>query len=138
MRYEVITDKDNYVKIIKHNIDERKNIYEIDLSKYDLMGLRLYAHKIVDKTLVFDENKYQELLNEKTHIDNQKIILDLKTKLNDSDYLVARCFEEVMALTNPLTWIADVIKITTKFAKKYKEVIANRKQWREKIEELED
>lgn len=138
MRYEVITNKEGYVEIIKRNVNDAKNIYELDLSKYDLTGLRLYAHKLVEKKLIFDEKKYQELLNER-EISKDKIkVTELKAKLTETDYLVSRCFEEVMELSNPITWMADVLKITLKFTAKYKKVIEDRKQWRKEIEELED
>lgn len=137
MRYEIITNKDGYVQVIKHNINEAKNIYELDLSKYDLTGLRKYAYKLVEKDLVFDELHYQELIDKETKKDNQKEIDTLKQYLNETDYLVARTFEQVMELTNPLTFIADLLKITMQFTKKYKDVIANREKWRKRIEELE-
>lgn len=138
MRYEIITNKDGYIEAIKHNLNEMKNIYELDLSKYDFSGLRKFAYKLEGKELVFDEEHYQFLINQQTQKSNIKEIEELKQKLNASDYLVARTFEQVMELSNPLTWIADVIKITADFRKKYKETISNRKKWREKIEELEN
>lgn len=138
MRYEIIVDNNGYVQIIKHNIDDRKNIYELDLSKYDFSGLRKYAYKLVEKELVFDNQKYSDLVNSKTREENEKEINELKIKLNESDYLVARTFEQVMELTNPLTWITDVIRITSEFKKKYKETITNRIKWRNRIEELQN
>ena len=63
-------------------------------------------------------------------------ITELQAKLTETDYIVSRAFEEVMSLTNPITWVADVIKIMIKYSAKYREVIANRKSWRERIEEL--
>ena len=68
--------------------------------------------------------------------DNQKEINELQQKLNESDYLVARTFEQVMELTNPLTFIADVLKILAQFKAKYRDTIKNRQAWRTRIEEL--
>lgn len=138
MRYEVITDSDKYVLNIRHTNNIFRDVVELDLSKYDLSGQRKYAYKLGKDELIFDEERYQELLNKQAQKSNQKEIVDLKQKLNESDYIVARAFEEVMQLSNPLTWIADVIKITLKYSQKYREVIANRKIWRERIEALEN
>lgn len=137
MRYEIITNENGYVQLIRHNINEAKNVYDLDLSKYDFSGLRKFAYKLVGKELVFDNNYYQELINDETKKQNDKEIKTLKEYLNNTDYLVARTFEQVMELTNPLTWIADVLKITIAFTTKYKDVIAKRKQYRKRIEELE-
>ena len=50
--------------------------------------------------------------------------------------VIARWGEEIISLDNPLTWISDVIKINLKYMKNYKELLKNRKEWRERIEEL--
>lgn len=136
MKYYIKLDKDRYVMSIVHT-GTKADFLELDLSKYDLSGSRVHAYKLEGKELVFDQNRYDELINRKQRSKDQKEIKELKQKLTESDYLVSRTFEQVMELTNPLTWIADVIKITNEFNKKYKETIANRKMWRKRIEELE-
>ena len=137
MRYFISKDKDGYVCNIRHT-NTRLDTIELNLDDYDLTGFRLFAYKVGKDKLVFDDIKYQELINEQQLKDNQKEIAELKEKLNESDYLVARTFEQVMELSNPLTWVADVIKITTQFNKKYKETIAKRKEYRKRIEELQN
>ena len=137
MRYYVTTDKDGYVLSIRHT-NSRLDFAELDLTKYDLEGLRLHAHKLGRKELIFDEDKYLELLNKETIIENKKEVVELKRKLTETDYIVARAFEEVMALKNPLTWIADVLVITLKYSKKYAQTISDRTKWRERIEEIEN
>lgn len=133
MKYFISTDINGYVLTIKHT-NSRLDFIELDLSQYDLSGVRIHAYKVGKDKLIFDEDRYEELVAQEQEIDNQKIIKNLKQKLNDTDYLVSRTFEQVMELNNPLTFIADVLKITTQFAKKYKEVIENRKAWREEIQ----
>lgn len=134
MRYEIITDKDKYVSIIHHTNNPMRDIYELDLSQYDLDKIK--AYKLVGKELIFDEDRWNEIVEAKQKdLDNKEINL-LQKQLNESDYIVARAFEEVMQLTNPLTFVADLLKITLKYSLKYKEVIKNRKTWRERIEEL--
>lgn len=135
-RYEIIVDSDSYLITIRHTGIFARDIYELDITKYDFTNNRLRAYKLVKNELVFDEERYQEITSKIERSEKDKEIDKLQKELDDSDYIVARAFEEVMALTNPLTWIADVIKITTKYALKYKEVIANRNIWRKKIEEL--
>ena len=68
--------------------------------------------------------------------DREKEISRLKSFLNETDYIVSRCFEEVMALDNRLTFIVDFIAIMVKYTKKYKEVLAERVKARKRIEEL--
>lgn len=135
MKYNVVTDADGYVQIIRHT-GTRLDFVELDLSKYDLTEDRMHAYKLGRNELIFDEAKYQEILNEKQKEADLKEIADLEQKLNDTDYIIARWGEEIVSLDKPLTWITDVIKINLKYASLYKEAFANRKRWRERIEEL--
>jgi len=137
MRYEVITDTEGYVQVIRHTGSPKRDFIELDLSDYDLTNDRIHAYKLGKNELIWDEAKYQEILDNKQKEADEEEIADLKEKLNSTDYIFARWGEEVLALENPLTWIADVIKINVKYMKMYKDVIANRKTWRERIEELE-
>lgn len=138
MRYSITLDNDGYVQNIYRTGNPRIDVYELNLSRYDLTGLRLHAYRVGKNRLIFDEARYNLLLESEQVKSNEKEVKTLKEKLNESDYIVARAFEEVMSLTNPLTWVADVIKIMLKYSSKYKEVIANRKSWRERIEELQN
>lgn len=138
MRYSITLDNDGYVQNIYRTGNPRIDVYELNLSRYDLTGLRLHAYRVGKNRLIFDEARYNLLLESEQVKSNEKEVKTLKEKLNESDYIVARAFEEVMSLTNPLTWVADVIKVMLKYSSKYKEVIANRKNWRERIEELQN
>ena len=91
--------------------------------------------KFVNGKFVEDETKKAEIEGEEA---KQTELATLHKDLSDSDYLVARTFEQVMALENPLTFISDLIKITKEFREKYAETIANRETWRKRIEELEN
>lgn len=135
MKYNVVTDADGYVQIIRHT-GTKLDFVELDLSKYDLTEDRMHAYKLGRNELIWDEAKYQEILNKKQKEADSKEIADLEQKLNDTDYIIARWGEEIVSLDNPLTWISDVIKINLKYASQYKEAFANRKRWRERIEEL--
>ena len=135
MKYEVITDIQNYCQIIRHT-GTYKDFVELDLDDYDLSDGRLYAYKLGKNRLVWDEAKWQQILDERQEKADQKEISILKEKLNETDYIMARWGEELISLTNPLTWIADVIKINIKYATMYRDALTNRKKWRERIEEL--
>lgn len=135
MKYEVITDFNKYVKLIRHT-GTIKDFVELDLDKYDLSNDRIYAYKLGKNELIFDEDKYKEICDEKQEKENQKEISVLKQFLNDTDYIIARSYEEVLALNNPLTFVADVIKIQIKYSKQYKEKLAERVKARKRIEEL--
>lgn len=135
MRYEVITDFEKYVQIIRHTGTPR-DFVELDLSKYDLTEDRIYAYKLGKNELIWDQSKYDAILAAKQKAADEAEIADLEQKLNDTDYIMARWGEEIISCQNPITWVADVIKINIKYLKEYKEAFANRKAWRARIEEL--
>lgn len=142
MKYNIITDKDKYILQILLTHNPIKDHYELNLNDYDMSGNKRFCYKLIGNwktewNIVFDQNKFEYLEKQDEPERKQKRINELKAKLTETDYLVSRTFEQVMELTNPLTWIADVIKITSDFAKKYKQQIADRKAWREEIEELQ-
>lgn len=133
MRYTVYLDARGYVTNITQS---GRGFVELNLDDYDFSDGRIRAYRLGKNRLVFDEAEYQRILNDRQNKQNEAEIKDLEQKLNDTDYIIARWGEEIVALDNPLTWVADVIKINVKYAKQYKEVLANRKTWRERIEEL--
>lgn len=127
MKVSVVLDDEKYIISISSN-DEGE--YEID-DDFDFEYLRCYH--LVDDKIVLDEDKKAEQINEEK---NAEEIAELQNDLNSTDYIMARCFEEIMALNKPLTFIADMIAILVKYSKQYKDVIQQRKTWRERIEEL--
>ena len=135
MKYYVVTDAQGYVQMIKHT-GTKMDFVELDLSAYDLTEDRIHAYKLGKNELIFDDLKYEDILREKQKVADDKEIAELEQKLNDTDWIIARWGEEIVSLTNPVTWVADVIKINTKYAKEYKETFALRKTWRARIEEL--
>ena len=136
MKYEVITDIENYVTIIRHT-GTIKDYVELNLDEYDLSDDRLHAYKLGKNKLIFDEERYKKIKEAKQEIADKKEISELKSFLNETDYIMSRCYEEIMALTNPLTYVADVIKIQIKYSVKYAQVIKDRVKARARIEELE-
>lgn len=137
MKYEVILDLRGYVSLIRHT-GTIKDFVELNLEDYDLTEDRIHAYKLGKNELIFDENRYAEIQAEKQHKAGEKEVSELKAFLYETDYITARCFEEIMALDNRLTWIIDVLVITAKYTKQYKEVLAKRVWARARIEELEN
>lgn len=131
MKYTIYLDKNNYVLSIANTPND--NI-ELDLTDIDLTHLN--AYQLLDNELVLDEAKLNELIAQEHQHEVDEEIFDLEQKLNSTDYIMARMLEEIMALDKPLTFIADMIKIFISYAKKYKTQLANRKSWRERIDEL--
>lgn len=130
MKANITFDSFNYIKtFFTDNINGQYNIP--DDFEFEFM----YCYHLVGDNLILDETKKQEQIN---LINKEYEIEILKNQLYDTDYITARCFEEIMALDKPLTFISDFITIIVKYSKQYKEVIANRKTWRERIEELEN
>jgi len=114
--------------------------YSVDSDEYDYEGQMAnfpFATrgwtKLVDGQLVDDLTKRTEILQKEA---DEQEISELQTKLNETDYIFAKELEEITALSNPITFVTDLIKILVSYAKEYKEVIANRKTWRERIKEL--
>lgn len=128
MKVSVVLDDEKYIISISSN-DEGE--YEID-DDFDFEYLHCYH--LVDDKIVLDEDKKAEQINAEK---NAQEIAELQNDLNSTDYIMARCFEEILSLDNKLTFIANFITILAKYTKEYKDVLAQRKQWRARIEELQ-
>ena len=89
--------------------------------------------KLVDGIIVIDENKKADIIEERNKEAEIKI---LKEKLTDTDYIITKMSEDLLSLDNPLTFVADFIKVLTKFSSDYASTISDRKAWRDRIEEL--
>ena len=109
---------------------------ELDLTKYDLTEDRIHAYKLGKNELIWDEAKYKAILDEKQKQADEKEIAELESFLNETDAYPTRAWEEIMALTNPLTWVNDVLKITVKYSKKYKALLQQRVQAWTRLDEL--
>lgn len=132
MLYTVNLDADRYIVSVSHTKEDN---VDIDLSSLDLHYLN--AYKLINSEIILDEVRKAEMVAAEQQKAIDEEIADLKQKLNESDYIVANTFEQVMSLDNALTFVADFIKIMADFRKKYADLIINRKNWRARIEELE-
>ena len=58
---------------------------------------KMLAYKLENENWVFDENKYQEILNTETEEEKQAKIKELQSELNESDYKIIKCNEYKLA-----------------------------------------
>ena len=54
---------------------------------------KVLAYKLENENWVFDENKYQEILNVEAEEEKQAKIKELQSELNESDYKIIKCNE---------------------------------------------
>ena len=129
--YTVNTDKNGFILSISHTL---KDNIPLDIKKIDMRYMN--AYRLVEGQPVLDEEKKAEIVAEEQKEAKDTEIESLKKSLAETDYIVSETFENVLALDNPVTFISDFIKILVQFNSKYATVIANRKIWRDRIEEL--
>lgn len=127
MRARINFDENGYVS---HFVVDPNGDYEID---DDLNFEFLYCYHLVGGEIVLDEEKRVSQIAEEQ---KETEIADLQLKLNGTDYIISRTFEEIMALDNSVTFVVEFIKILKEFRTKYAEQLKNRKSWRQRIEEL--
>lgn len=94
----------------------------------------VYCYHLVDGQIVLDESRKVEQIEKEM---GQIEIEDLKKKLSETDFIFIQELEEISSLSNPVTFISDLIKILVSYSTKYKDIISNRKAWRDRIKELE-
>lgn len=127
MKINITLDTDNYVKdcwYSVHGIYNEKILEDVDPAY-------LNCYQLIGNKLVINDEKY---VIEKARREHDDRINELKQYLKDTDYIMAETFEKVMALSNPVTFIADIIKILVEFKNRYADVIAQREEAREEIE----
>lgn len=132
MKYEVITDYQRYVQVIRHTGTIR-DFVELDLDQYDLTEDRIYAYKLGKNELIFDEKRYKQILEEKQKEADQKEIEQLYKELQATDEEMLGFLEDMFSLKNPLTFISDLINLM----KKYSMLVVARQQIRQRIKELQ-
>ena len=124
-KYKMILDENGYIK----------GFYTVE-EDYDYEGQMSEFPEVCDGwtkcengVLVEDLEKKEEII---TNIEKEIEIADLTSRLESSNDDMLGFLEDLGSLTNPLTFISDLISL----AKKYATLIANRKSIREQIEEL--
>lgn len=133
MKYFVTVDSRGYVLSITHTGTIRDYV-ELDLDKYDLSKKR--AYKLGRNALIFDSAEWDRIVAEEQKKADEKEIASLQSFLSETANYPMRAWEEIMALTNPITWVADVIKITVKYSREYRTILAQRVEAWKRIDEL--
>lgn len=87
MKYKLMLDENNYLNGFVHMANE-EDVYELNASEMKLDYLNCY--KLVDNEIVFDEDKYNAMVN-KEAIRNE--IESLKAELSSTDYQIIKCSE---------------------------------------------
>lgn len=125
--FTVNLDKDGFILSISHTAFDNVslNLEEMDLN-------HLNAYQLIGEKAVLNEEKLAELVAEEEQKEKEIEIADLTSQLESSNDDMLGFLEDLGSLTNPLTFISDLISL----AKKYATLIANRKSIREQIEEL--
>ena len=139
MKYCILTDKDHYILEIKYTNNPIRDLYELDLSQYDFSGNKKHCWKLIgdyktDFSLEFDEQKYEYLESQEEPLRKHQRILELKANLNETDYIMAQTVENLLGCSTLL----QIISVFANTLKDYKEVIDQRKAWRQEIRELEN
>ena len=139
MRFEVIPDAEGYIQIIRHTGTPR-DFLELNLEDYDFSTPEKRAcYKLQNGGLIFDEEKYNGIINDEKKASDLRDIDTLQQKLNETDYILVKELEEITtSLRSPLTFVADIIKILIKYSDEYGEIIKNRIRWRQKIKDLKE
>ena len=133
MKYFVTVDARGYVLNITHT-GTIKDYVELNLDEYDLTKKR--AYKLGKNALIFDSAEWDRIVAEEQEKANAKEIASLQSFLRETANYPMRAWEEIMALTNPITWVADVIKITIKYSKEYKQILKQRVEAWKRLDEL--
>ena len=81
MFYKLILDENNYLNGFIHT-DSEEDVYELNASEMKLTYLNCY--KLVDDEVIFDEEKYNSLVDTKAKEDE---IARLKQELTKYDYI---------------------------------------------------
>lgn len=131
MLFTVNLDEDNFILSLAHTNNDN---VEIDVEDIDMQYLN--AYQLINGIVTLNAEKKAELVEAEEQEAKDEEIAELEKNLNDTDYIMARMLEEIMGLSNPLTFITDMLLIFANYATKYREALANRKTWRARIEEL--
>lgn len=114
MKYKLNLDENNYLVSFVHTNTE-EDIYELNPTEMKLDYLNCY--KLVNDEVIFDEEKYNALIDEKA---KEEEINKLKAELSSTDYQAIKYSEG---------WFTE---------EEYAPIKAHREELREKIRALEN
>lgn len=129
MKYVFNTDENGYIGSFYQ--DESKGI-EFNPSSINLKYLECY--KLNKNKVVLDEEKMATIISEE---EREAEINTLKIFLSETSDTANDFVEELLSFENPITFISDLIGLIKSYKETYKSVLAQRKQARQRIKELE-
>lgn len=122
MLFKIQIDNDGYVMSMEKSYDGQG--IDIDLGGIHLG--KIVCYKLVENKLVFDEEKYQSIVAEDERLER---IRELTKLLADTDYIQDSFIAGLMGLTNPLTFVSDLISLIASVTKDYKTILQQRTEW---------
>lgn len=128
MKYLITLDENSYIKSF---LKDEKGI-EFNPLSINLAYLNCY--KLEDGKAVLDEEKLSLKKAEESRLTE---ITELKAYLFETSDIISDFIEEVFSLDKPLTFVADLIALIIQYRTEFKSLLAQRKQARERIKELE-
>ena len=100
MKYDVVTDDEGYVVLIRHTGTPR-DFVELDLSLYDFEDGRLNAHYLTKNgLLIFDRNRYASMQAAEQAKQNKEEIAVLEDRLTDTDYVCVKQIDDMIVLSS--------------------------------------
>lgn len=128
MLYTVITDKDSYIINISHTNNDN-----IDIDIESIEPLYLSAYRLLDGSIVLDENRKAQIIEEKEREEKNRQIEELINQLESTNDDMLDFVEQLCSLNNPLTFVADLIALM----KNYSALVLARQNIRQEIKELQ-
>ena len=107
---------------------------EVEVLPSDMMLEYINCYKIENGNIVFDEEKYESIVLEE---EKALEISELKEYLISTSDVDNDFIEQLFLLTNPLTFVSDLISLMSTYKNTYKTILNKRKQARDRLKELE-
>ena len=107
---------------------------EVEVLPSDMMLEYINCYKIENGNIVFDEEKYESIVLEE---EKALEISELKEYLISTSDVDNDFIEQLFSLTNPLTFVSDLISLMSTYKNTYKTILNKRRQARDRLKELE-
>lgn len=100
MKYNVATDDEGYVVLIRHTGSPRDFLEISDIDLYDFEDGKLNAYYLDQTGLHFDQDRYNQILAKQQSEENEKEIAVLEDRLNKTDYISTKQVDKIMTLAS--------------------------------------
>ena len=127
MKCKVFTDKDGYITGY-YQSDEG---IDIEITNQFLNFMNCY--KLNDNKIILDNEKYEVTVASE---EKEKRINEILKELEQTDYVQDEFINSLLGLTNPVTFITDLIALISNVMKDYPSIINERKTLIAELESL--